>query len=177
MATLPLVTMTSEMKQCTGRWKLTAKGSQCGIILRSPARVASDLRSLHKRAALLLVLLTDCAKERLPVGGNPGKAVDSPANQILKMARFQPSRARLHASFSRGWGVRCSINYSVQDCSSSRLQSFDQWRLQAELRIDATTPLPHKNFVPYGVDIAPVKFSIVPANNLASIFVFKILNC
>lgn len=51
-----------------------------------------------------------------------------------------------------------------------------KWRLQAELRIYATTPLPHKNFVADGVDIALVKFSIVPANNLTSIFVFKILN-
>ena len=46
-----------------------------------------------------------------------------------------------------------------------------KWRLHAELRIDATTPLPHKNFVAYGVDIAPNKFSIVPANNLISRFV------
>lgn len=96
--------------------------------MRSSAQVASDLRSLHKESCSFGVLSTDRAKKRLPVGGNPGKAVDSPANQILKMARFRPSRARLHASFSRGWGVRCSINYSVQDCSLLRLQSFDQRR-------------------------------------------------
>ena len=53
---------------------------------------------------------------------------------------------------------------------------FEKWSQKIFLRIDVTTPLPHKNFVPDGVDIALVKFSIVPANNLTSIFVFKILN-
>ena len=71
--------MTTEIEQRTGRWKLTEKGSQFGIILRSPVRVESDLaKSAHGDLLLLPVLLTDRAKKPLPVGENPGNEVDSP---------------------------------------------------------------------------------------------------
>lgn len=122
MATLPLVTMTSEMKQCTGRWKLTEKRILIWDYLEKFG--ASGKRSAKSaQGELLFWGPLDGSRKKAT-----GNAVDYTANQILKMARFGPSRARLHAPFSRGWRVRCCINYSVHDCSLSRLQSFDQRR-------------------------------------------------
>ena len=85
-----------------------------------------------------------------------------------------------HGADEKGWTLTFvgGFQYHLPDTvyAQSTTLAKPKWRLQAELRIDVTTPLPHKNFVPDGVDIALVKFSIVPANNLTSIFVYKILN-
>ena len=84
-----------------------------------------------------------------------------------------------HGADEKGWTLTFVSGFTIWPdtvYAQSATLANPKWRLQAELRIDATTPLPHKNFIAGGVDIAPVKFSIVPANNLASIFVFKILN-
>ena len=84
-----------------------------------------------------------------------------------------------HGADEKGWTLTFVSAFTIWPdtvYAQSATLANPKWRLQAELRIDTTRPLPHKNFVADGVDIAPVKFSIVPANNLTSIFVFKILN-
>ena len=85
-----------------------------------------------------------------------------------------------HGADEKGWTLTFvgGFQYHLPDTvyAQSAILAKPKWRLQAELRIDVTTPLPHKNFVADDVDTALVKFSIVPANNLTSIFVFKILN-
>ena len=125
LATLPLVTMTSEMKQCIGRWKLTEKRISIWDYLEKSG--ASGKRSTKSAQGELLF-----CSSYWRIAQKSGCQWERALGTGLTTRPIKYWKWRVFGILVRGfilhfWGDgEFAAPFIVQDRSPSRLQSFDQ---------------------------------------------------